>query len=180
MKRFLTMSALAVALAGVPTQQAAAWINLRFGAGINFDFQFSHHGHHGHGGWESDEGQHAMHGGHHGHHAHHGGHRMGLLSKLFGHRQQLYIFPGDEHLYAHYFAQPNSHDAAPQQQHQPMPKGPGQKPPFPPPPQPERKGNAVYQNYTNYNYPYLGYSVYQPMSWQGYSNYYAPTLRFDQ
>jgi hypothetical protein len=36
MKRFLGMSVLALATACVPTQQASAWVNFKFGVGFNF------------------------------------------------------------------------------------------------------------------------------------------------
>jgi hypothetical protein len=39
MKSFLGMSVLALALAGVPTQQASAWGEMHFGIGLNFSWQ---------------------------------------------------------------------------------------------------------------------------------------------
>lgn len=39
MKKFLMMGALAMALAVLSTQQAPAWINVKFNAGLNYGYQ---------------------------------------------------------------------------------------------------------------------------------------------
>jgi hypothetical protein len=144
MNKFLGLSALAVALAGVPTQEASAsGINFCFGAGLSFSFDG--------GGWG---------GGHHGH----GGHRQ----------QYMYIFPEPYQLYG---------DA---QHHSGSPQSEQPYKPFPPPPAREKgtQEQTIHQHYINaprYNYPNLGYSIYQPTRGYGYPQYYhAPALRFDQ
>ena len=146
MKKFVILSALAVALAGVPTQEAAAnpgggGFNIRMGIGLNLMFDWNAWCNHGCG-----------HGGHGGY----GGCGYG------GQGGYLYGFPDGSHQY--------------QGQHF-----------TPPPPRRDDKGRddaAVYQNYQQYNYPNLGYSIHQPASYHGYGHqqyyYYTPTLRFDQ
>ena len=145
MKKFVILSALAVALASVPTQEAAAnggGFNIRMGVGLNLLFDWNawcnpcQHGcGHGHGGYRGQ-----------------GCGNGGQAGYLYGFPDGSYQYQGQQFM--------------------------------PPAPRKDEKADAVHQNYQQYNYPNLGYSIHQPASYHGYGyqqyHYYTPTLRFDQ
>jgi hypothetical protein len=84
-----------------------------------------------------------------------GGHRQG---KLFGrhrarHQQYYPIFPEQAHQHGADSAK------------------------FPPPPTPEKKGKKGAEEETNYNYPYLGHTPYQPTAHYVYPNYSSYTYQ---
>lgn len=99
MKKFVILSALAVALAGIPSQEAAAnggggGFNIRMGIGLNLMFDWN--------AW-CNPCQHGGHGGYGG--CGYGGHAYGKGGNLFGFPDGSYQYQG-QHYQAQQFAPP--------------------------------------------------------------------------